>query len=177
MTVKDYIFRKKSCIEENTQIQTVQSGASQQKGVGSQLWGTGSVITGIGSQTRGAGSEIRSDPPPNLTPGYIIGSQRPHRSCIFQTKLKISTAGKCGRAQLSITCTPPVNASSLGSIRATPHSRFLEPTSPHARGYIDPSTNRHTVKLCCVYNTCMPCRAAQYTVLSEHRLSVEVSYC
>jgi len=70
---------KTSCIEKNSQILTVQSGGSQQKGAGSKLYGgTGSVIRGSGSQTRGAGSEIRWDPPPNLTPDqatiYIVAS-------------------------------------------------------------------------------------------------------
>ena len=57
-------FYKTSCLEKNTQIQTVQSGASQQEGAGSQVWSTGSVIRGSGSQTRGVRSEIRWDPPP-----------------------------------------------------------------------------------------------------------------
>ena len=63
-----HFLYKTSCLEKNTQIQTVQSGGSQQEGAGSQVWGTRSVIRGSGSQTRGAGSEIRWDPPPNLTP-------------------------------------------------------------------------------------------------------------
>ena len=74
-------FNKTSCIE--TKILkyklTVQSGGSQQKGTGSQLWGTRSVIRGSGSQTlRGARSEIRcpvgspsGGTPPNLTTASI----------------------------------------------------------------------------------------------------------
>jgi len=37
MTGKYYIFFYKTCIEKNTQIQTVQSGGSQQEGAGSQV--------------------------------------------------------------------------------------------------------------------------------------------
>jgi len=48
----------------------VQSGESQQKGVGCQLGGTGLVIRGSESQTRGTGSDIRWDPS-NLTPGLL----------------------------------------------------------------------------------------------------------
>ena len=46
----------------------MQSGGSQQKGAGSQLWpwGTGPVVRGSGSQIKGAGSEIRLDPLPKF---------------------------------------------------------------------------------------------------------------
>jgi len=62
-----YFFYKTSCIEKNTQIQTVQSGGSQQKGAGSQLWGTWSLIGGSGSHKEVPELRPRWDPP-NLTP-------------------------------------------------------------------------------------------------------------
>jgi len=65
------------CRERYSNInRTVQSGGSQQKGAGSQLWGTGSgsVIRGSWPQTRGARSQIQWNPPPNLTPGCWLNT-------------------------------------------------------------------------------------------------------
>ena len=54
----------------------MQSGESQQKGAGSQLWGTGSVIGGSGSRTRGAGSEIRWGPPQQRAAGLLLWARQ-----------------------------------------------------------------------------------------------------
>ena len=79
----------------------MQSGESQQKGAGSQLWGTGSITTGSGSQIRGAGSEIRRDPPQfNPCPHYRRSFIRFANNCIDTVNNAVSvTMAGCNSEQ------------------------------------------------------------------------------